>query len=177
MALEHLGYRAHTEEEVRGRGAKAVAVPEPRHLRRFSASPPSARIWRGSSPASSSPLIVSEHLEPVYRDLEMPLVPVLADIERAGVLVDCPLLAAQSRHLEQELASFTARIYELAGEEFNINSPVAARAHPVREAGAAGRQEDGQDAIGFDRRRSARGAGARSRTPPAGPRVARRCRS
>jgi DNA polymerase-1 len=48
---------------------------------------------------------------------------VLADVERAGVLVDAPLLAEQSRHLEGELARHTTRIYELAGEEFNINSP------------------------------------------------------
>jgi len=53
----------------------------------------------------------------------MPLVPVLADIERAGIRLDGPALAGQSRHLEQELASYTARIFELAGEEFNINSP------------------------------------------------------
>ena len=66
---------------------------------------------------------MSEQLESVYRDLEMPLIPVLVDIERAGVLVDQPLLASQSRHLEEQLASFTARIYELAQEEFNINSP------------------------------------------------------
>ena len=53
----------------------------------------------------------------------MPLVPVLADIERAGIRIDGPALAAQSQHIEQELAQYTARIFELAGEEFNINSP------------------------------------------------------
>ena len=53
----------------------------------------------------------------------MPLMPVLADIERAGILIDGPALAVRSRHIEQELARYTARIYELAGEEFNINSP------------------------------------------------------
>src|SRR6185369_16446040 len=62
-------------------------------------------------------------LERVYRDLEMPLVPVLAAIETAGVQIDAPALAAQSRHIEQELAVRTARIYELAGEVFNVNSP------------------------------------------------------
>jgi DNA polymerase-1 len=53
----------------------------------------------------------------------MPLVPVLADVERAGILIDGPALAAQSAHIEQELASISARIYELAGEVFNVNSP------------------------------------------------------
>jgi DNA polymerase-1 len=123
VALEHLGYRAHTEEDVRGRGAKAVPFPNlsPDVLCSFAAERADL-AWQLSG--KLSPLIVSENLESVYRDLEMPLVPVLADIERAGVLVDCPLLASQSRHLEEQLASFTARIYELAGEAFNINSPV-----------------------------------------------------
>ena len=51
------------------------------------------------------------------------MVPVLAAIERAGVAIDGPALAAQSRHIEQELASLNARIFELAGEPFNVNSP------------------------------------------------------
>jgi DNA polymerase-1 len=122
VALEHLGYRAHSEEEVRGRGAKAIAFPtlSPEAIRSFAAERADL-AWQLSG--KLSPLIVSENLESVYRELEMPLIPVLVDIERAGVLVDLPLLASQSRHLEQELASYTARIYELAREEFNINSP------------------------------------------------------
>ena len=53
----------------------------------------------------------------------MPLVPVLADVERAGIRLDGPALAAQSQHIEQELAGYTARIWEMAGEPFNVNSP------------------------------------------------------
>jgi DNA polymerase-1 len=48
---------------------------------------------------------------------------VLADIERAGIRIDGPALAAQSQEIEQALAQYTARIWELAGEQFNINSP------------------------------------------------------
>jgi DNA polymerase-1 len=70
-----------------------------------------------------APLLVAEQLERVYRELEMPLIPVLADIERAGVLIDGAALASQSQHVEQELARYSARIYELAGGEFNVNSP------------------------------------------------------
>ena len=53
----------------------------------------------------------------------MPLVPVLAAIERAGIRVDVAALAEQSRFMEQELARTTASIHALAGQEFNINSP------------------------------------------------------
>jgi len=59
----------------------------------------------------------------VYRELELPLIPVLVEIERAGVRIDTSVLAAQSAHLEQELAVYRDRIYALAGEPFNINSP------------------------------------------------------
>ena len=122
VALEHLRYRAHSEEDVRGKGAKAVPFQNlsPEAIRSFAAERADL-AWQLSG--KLAPLIVSEQLESVYRDLEMPLIPVLADIERAGVLVDGPLLAAQSRDLEEQLASYTARIYELAKEEFNINSP------------------------------------------------------
>jgi DNA polymerase-1 len=123
VALEHLGYRARTEEEVRGRGGKAAPFRNlsPEAVVSFAGE---RADLAGQLSARLSPLIASERLEDVYRTLEMPLIPVLVDIERAGVLVDLPLLASQSRHLEEQLAAFTARIYERAREEFNINSPV-----------------------------------------------------
>jgi DNA polymerase-1 len=70
-----------------------------------------------------SPLLRAEELEALFRDLEMPLLPVLVDVEMAGVLVDRALLAEQSRNLEGELARCSGRIHELAAEDFNINSP------------------------------------------------------
>jgi DNA polymerase-1 len=70
-----------------------------------------------------APLLVTDQLQEVYRELEMPLIPVLADVERAGIRIDGPALAAQSQHIEQALDQHTARIWELAGEQFNVNSP------------------------------------------------------
>jgi DNA polymerase-1 len=121
-ALQHLGYRARTADDVQGRGARAVRFSQvsPEDLLGF-AGERADLAWQLSG--KLAPQLVSEQLEPVFRELEMPLIPVLADIEQAGVLIDTPLLAEQSRRFEQELASFTARIHELAGEEFNINSP------------------------------------------------------
>jgi DNA polymerase I len=48
---------------------------------------------------------------------------VLVAIERAGVRVDGAALGAQSQHVERELAGLSARIFEIAGGEFNIGSP------------------------------------------------------
>jgi DNA polymerase-1 len=62
-------------------------------------------------------------MDGVFRDIELPLVPVLADIERHGVRIDLPALAGQSTRNDAELASRSAKIFELAGETFNINSP------------------------------------------------------
>jgi DNA polymerase-1 len=121
-SLEHLGYKALTDEDVCGRGVKTIPFVRiaPASLLTFAGE--RADLARQLS-NRLAPLLVTDQLEPVYRELEMPLIPVLAAIERAGVRVDVPALAAQSQRLEMELASFTARIFALAGVEFNINSP------------------------------------------------------
>lgn len=62
-------------------------------------------------------------LQPLFEDLEMPLVEVLAAMERRGVRVDVEVLAAMSNEIEERLTSLVREIYELAGTEFNIASP------------------------------------------------------
>ncbi|NOY39050.1 MAG: DNA polymerase I, partial [Nitrospirae bacterium] len=64
-----------------------------------------------------------EGLEGLYSEIEMPLIRVLADMETVGIKVDTELLSDLSGELERELAALQTRIYFLAGEEFNINSP------------------------------------------------------
>ena len=59
----------------------------------------------------------------LYQEIELPLVPVLADMERAGVKVDPKMLQSLSAEMEEQIAGLTRRIYEAAGIEFNINSP------------------------------------------------------
>ncbi len=64
-----------------------------------------------------------EHgLWPVYREIELPLVGVLARMERAGVLVDRPALARLETEFAARLEAAEAEIYATAGERFNINS-------------------------------------------------------
>ena len=121
-SLEHLGYKALTEEDVCGRGAKAtpLASLSPEAVLNFAGE---RADLAGQLANRLAPLLVTDGLEEVFREMEMPLIPVLADLERAGILIDGPALAAQSQHIERELARYTSRIYELAGQEFNINSP------------------------------------------------------
>jgi len=68
-----------------------------------------------------------EGLLPAYESMELPLVEVLADMERAGVKVDAELLASMSRDMEKQLHSLTKQIHRLAKGEFNINSPAQLR--------------------------------------------------
>jgi DNA polymerase-1 len=69
------------------------------------------------------PRIVAKKLDRLYIDIERPLIRVLADMELVGVKVDGRALKALSRELGKDLERLTARIHELAGVVFNINSP------------------------------------------------------
>jgi DNA polymerase-1 len=62
-------------------------------------------------------------LNSVLKDIEMPLVPVLARIERQGALVDAQLLGIQSVELGNKLAELEREAHKIAGEEFNLGSP------------------------------------------------------
>ena len=60
----------------------------------------------------------------LFTDVEMPLLPVLAQMERTGLALDTGVLAAQSAELGEEIKAMVARIHETAGEEFNVDSPM-----------------------------------------------------
>lgn len=62
-------------------------------------------------------------LDKVYREIELPLVEILFDMERIGVRIDLAALAKAGSEMEKELARLTDEIFNLAGQEFNINSP------------------------------------------------------
>lgn len=61
--------------------------------------------------------------EKLFYEIEMPLVPVLVNIESNGVLLDTEALKQSSEHFTAQMAAIEKEIYELAGEEFNIASP------------------------------------------------------
>jgi DNA polymerase-1 len=70
-----------------------------------------------------APRIEEEGLHKVFEELEIPLVPVLARMERAGVKVDLKTLEGMSAEFAEQLKVLEQQIYTQAGGEFNINSP------------------------------------------------------
>ena len=68
------------------------------------------------------PILKERELIPLFEEVEMPLVPVLAEMEMAGVAVDVAFLTGMSVELASEMERLVGEIYELAGETFNVNS-------------------------------------------------------
>ena len=122
IALEHLGRKPAPAEDVVGKGAKAVSFAD--------VPADAAAPWANERCDLALQLadqlarqLDADHLDSLYREMELPLLPVLADIERAGVLIDTTALAKQSAVMETRLADHEQEIYALAGEVFNIASP------------------------------------------------------
>jgi DNA polymerase-1 len=65
----------------------------------------------------------AQNLRGVYEEIDLPLVPVLARIESAGVKIDCGVLAKMSERLDRECKAKAEQIYERSGHRFNISSP------------------------------------------------------
>ncbi len=77
-----------------------------------------ARLW-----LLFRPRLEERHQWRLFAEVEMPLVPILAEMERCGVLVSAGELDRLAADFERRLAGIEERIYRLAGERFNINSP------------------------------------------------------
>jgi len=122
LALEHTSYKALSQEDVCGRGAKAMSLADVPVDAALVYACERADLVGQLAPALHQ-MLAKEQLSDVYSTLELPLVPVLIAVERAGIRVDTTALAAQSQRVDQELAQRSATIFEMAGGEFNINSP------------------------------------------------------
>lgn len=122
LAARYLNRRIPSPEEMTGSGIRALSIRD--------VSPDKAAECFCQSVDALSRLkplmddaIRNEGLSELFREVEMPLVEVLAAMEYHGVLVDGGLLAAMSRDLGELLKLSEEKIYTLAGERFNINSP------------------------------------------------------
>lgn len=122
IALEYLDYKILTYKEVAGKGKKQIGFEEV-HIDTASKyscedSDITLRLKK-----ILSPLIQEKGLKILFYDVEIPLVEVLAKIEMNGFKIDKELFHKMSKEIEGQLNSIIERIYFLAGEKFNINSP------------------------------------------------------
>ncbi|MEJ2084740.1 MAG: DNA polymerase, partial [Acidobacteriota bacterium] len=119
LALDRIGYQARSAKDTHLDGGNLPAVGSD-ELLMYAAE-------RVELPCRLRDAMRSEledaGLIEVYEKIEMALLPVLVRMEEAGILLDREFLAQMSIDLERELQSLQEDIFELAGEEFNLNSP------------------------------------------------------
>jgi DNA polymerase-1 len=123
LAAKHLGHKNIAYEEVCGEGKNQIP---------FSEVPLEQALEYAAEDAHVAFLLMEElgrrlseapELEKVFREIDMPLVPVLAEMEWNGVAVDTEHLRRVSEEFSHDLADLEKRAYLLAGEEFNLSSP------------------------------------------------------
>ena len=123
LAKRHLGYETIKYEAVAGKGARQIPFSQVAidDATRYAAEDAdiTLRLHRVLSPR----LDAEPSLRSVYRDIEMPLVPVLARVEANGVLVDADELRRQSAELGRRMLAAQQKATELAGRGFNLDSP------------------------------------------------------
>jgi DNA polymerase-1 len=123
LARRHLGVTPITYEQVTGAGAARIGFDQVPVERAAEYAAEDADLTLRLH-AALHPRIESEPgLARIYRDIELPVLPVLHAMERHGVLLDTGSLRAQSRELEAKLLALEHRAHEQAGRAFNLNSP------------------------------------------------------
>jgi DNA polymerase-1 len=122
VVRDHLGRQITHPKDVIGSGAKAVpfAVIPVEKVRDYTCRRVDAILGLA---ATLHEKIVQDGFKDLYYEVEMPLISVLAAMEKKGVLIDTKLLAAMSAEIEQLMSLTEEKIYQLAGEKFNISSP------------------------------------------------------
>ena len=122
MAFQRLGLRVTPDKEA---GVVSCALPEGYAIETADHwLAERAGVTRELAARLKPELSKRPALEKIYREIERPLTPVLARMEIQGVAIDVALLKEMSARMEKDLRALERRIWEEAGEEFNINSPV-----------------------------------------------------
>lgn len=123
LAKVYLNYTTIHYEDVAGKGVKQIPFQEVALEQATPYAAEDADITLRLHQVFSAKLQQSPTLAKLYREIEMPLVPVLSRIERNGVLLDTDRLAQQSRALAEQIASIEQHAFDLAGQTFNLGSP------------------------------------------------------
>jgi len=123
LAERHLGVKTITYDEVTGKGASRIPFDQVEVARATEYAAEDADVALQLHHALWPQIERDGKLRRIYESIEMPLLPVLRDMERHGVLLDIPALEAQSRELGEKLVALEKRAHEQAGQPFNLNSP------------------------------------------------------
>ncbi|MCD5975757.1 DNA polymerase I [Pseudomonas quasicaspiana] len=123
LALKYLGHAAGNIQDIAGKGVKQLTFDQISLELAAQYAAQEADITLRLHEALQAKLATIPSLAPVLNEIEMPLVPVLASIERQGALVDAKLLGIQSVELGDKMVALEREAFEIAGEEFNLGSP------------------------------------------------------
>jgi len=121
IALDFLDHKTITYKEIAGKGQRDVSFAEIPLEKAMPYSCEDADITLMAYHALM-PLIENAGLMELYNNVELPLVPVLMNMEMTGVCVDREKLTELSKSFEHQLEQLESMIYSIAGEEFNIKS-------------------------------------------------------
>ncbi|NYE29960.1 DNA polymerase-1 [Rhodanobacter sp. K2T2] len=123
LAKKYLGVDTIKYEQVAGKGAKQISFSQVDLDTACRYAAEDADITLRLHHALWPKLESVPKLHAVYQDIEIPLVPVLAEMERRGVLIDGDVLRTQSQQLGKRMHELQQQSYKLAGHEFNLDSP------------------------------------------------------
>ncbi len=123
LAQKYLGYTTIKYEQVAGKGVKQILFSQVAldDATRYAAE--DADVTMRLHRVLSAKLAAIPSLDKVYREIEMPLVPVLEKMEATGVLVDSAELRRQSADLSTRMLAAQQRAHQIAGRAFNLDSP------------------------------------------------------
>ncbi|MEQ9005454.1 MAG: DNA polymerase I, partial [Pseudomonadales bacterium] len=123
LALKYLNIETIHYEDVAGKGAKQIPFNEVSVETAAPYAAEDADIVLKLHRALSTELETIPNLAKVYRDIEIPLLSVLAGIERNGVIIDDHMLLEQAHDMKVRMQEIEAEAHDMAGESFNIGSP------------------------------------------------------
>ncbi|WP_010488034.1 DNA polymerase I [Pseudomonas sp. S9] len=123
LALKYLGHSTIRFEDIAGKGAKQLTFDQISLEQAGPYAAEDADVTLRLHQTLWEKLATTPSLLSVLNEIEIPLVPVLARIERQGALVDAKLLGEQSRELGEKLVALERQAFDIAGEEFNLASP------------------------------------------------------
>ena len=123
LALRHLDIKTISYDEVAGKGASRISFDQVEIETATKYAAEDADITLQLHQHLYSQIMSNSKLESIYRVLEIPVLDVLFEMERNGVLLDTNMLEIQSRELGEKMLALEEKAFVISGQPFNLNSP------------------------------------------------------